>query len=216
MTKDIEKIGILFDLDGVLIDSEGLYSEFWASMDRMYPTGIENFAAYIKGTTLPSILSHFRPEQRDDVERRIHAYEDEIRYPIFPGVIEFLAELKGQGIPSAIVTSSDNVKMEVLFSQHPVLKTAVDVIITGSDVKKSKPDPEGYLTAAKAIGRLPENCFVFEDSLQGLEAGRRAGAVVVGIATTNPRSKVEPLSDITVDNFSDINLKRLLSYAANH
>ena len=64
-------------------------------------------------------------------------------------------------------------------------------LVTGSMVKRSKPDPEGYLTGAQLIGVPIEDCYVFEDSLQGLQAGMSSGATVIGLATTNSRSRLK-------------------------
>ena len=205
-----EKTGVLFDLDGVLVDSEGEYSVFWGGMGDNYGLA-PSFSADIKGTTLGEILLSFPEADREGIVEKLHSFENEMLYPVYPGVMEFLAELKEHSIPSAIVTSSDDVKMSYLFKRHPELKDMVDVIVTGSMVSKSKPDPEGYLTAASLIGRKPEDCFVFEDSMQGLEAGRRSGATVIGIATTNPREKVETVANRTIDGFDGFKLNDMLS-----
>ena len=86
--------------------------------------------------------------------------------------------------------------------------------MTDEDVTASKPDPQGYLLAAERLGAKAGEFAVFEDSFAGLEAGRRAGALVVGVATTNPRETVEPRADITVDTVADITPERLLAQAA--
>lgn len=203
--------GALFDLDGVLIDTEGTYSQFWSSIDRMYPTGIENFAASIKGTTLTEILGHFPTDEiRADVKQRIHDFEATMVYDIMPGVMELLQSLRDNGFPIAIYTSSDNVKMAHLREQHPELLDSVDVIVTGSDVSNSKPHPEGYLSAAKALGCKAENCFVFEDSIQGLEAGRRSGATVIGLATTLPAERLQGKARIILDGLTGFSAQNLL------
>lgn len=207
---NIQNIGVLFDLDGVLVDSEGEYSKFWGGMGERYGLA-PSFSADIKGTTLGEILLSFPEADRQGIVDELHAFESEMLYPVYPGVAEFLAELKAAGIPSAIVTSSDNVKMELLFGRHPELRSAVDHIITGSMVTKSKPDPEGYLKAAELIGIPAERCYVFEDSLQGLEAGRRSGATVIGLATTNPRERITPLADLVLTAFAEMNLDKLLT-----
>ena len=194
---------MLFDLDGVLVDSEGEYSKFWGAMGDRYGL-VATFASDIKGTTIGEILLNFPEADRDGILAALHEFEANMEYPVYPGVIEFLDRLKKAGIPSAIVTSSDNVKMELLFGRRPELREMVDVVITGSMVSHSKPDPEGYLKGAELIGVPIEECCVFEDSMQGLQAGRSSGATVVGIATTNPREKVAPLADITVDRFKEI------------
>lgn len=208
--RNAEETGVLFDLDGVLIDSEGAYTEFWAATGEKYHADLPDFARAIKGTTLTEILSHFAETDRDAVVKAIHDYEDEMVYPVFEGVERLLDGLRRLGIPTAIVTSSDNVKMASLYKQQPWMESAFTTVITGSMVEHSKPDPEGYLKAARAIGRRPECCFVFEDSMQGLEAGRRAGATVVGIATTNPRRDVARIADIVVDSIAEITAERLL------
>ncbi|MDE6321006.1 MAG: HAD family phosphatase [Muribaculaceae bacterium] len=204
-------LAALFDLDGVLIDSEGTYTQFWEEIDLIYPTGIPNYAKVIKGTNLQKILANYPSQQvRDDIVRRIDEFEADMEYPLFDGAERLLMELRKHGIPTAIVTSSSTQKMDSLFVKLPSLREMVDEIVTGSEVKHSKPDPEGYLTAANKLGVSPDDCVVFEDSLQGLEAGRRSGAKVVGIATTNPRSALIGRADIIVDSVADLTLEILI------
>lgn len=203
MNNTYSKKGMLFDLDGVLVDSEGEYSKFWGAMGDRYGL-VSTFASDIKGTTIGEILLNFPEGDRDGILAALHEFESNMEYPVYPGVMEFLGRLKTAGIPSAIVTSSDNVKMELLFGRRPELREMVNVVITGSMVSRSKPDPEGYLKGAELIGVPIEECCVFEDSLQGLQAGRSSGATVIGIATTNSHEKVAPLADITVDRFEEI------------
>lgn len=203
MNNTYSKKGMLFDLDGVLVDSEGEYSKFWGAMGDRYGL-VSTFASDIKGTTIGEILLNFPEGDRDGILVALHEFESNMEYPVYPGVMEFLGRLKKAGIPSAIVTSSDNVKMDLLFGRRPELREMVNVVITGSMVSRSKPDPEGYLKGAELICVPIEECCVFEDSLQGLQAGRSSGATVIGIATTNSREKVAPLADITVDRFEEI------------
>ncbi len=196
----------LFDLDGVLIDSETLYTGFWEKVGKTHHLPSPTFAYDIKGTTLVDILTtHFAdPEVREDVNRMLHQFENEIVYPIFPGALEYVDSLREKGIKAVIVTSSDNKKMEFLFNQHPEFKTHFDAIVTAADVTKSKPDPEPYLIGAAKAGCKPEECVVFEDSFQGIEAGRRAGAYVVGIATTNPAASLEGKADRIVNSLAEL------------
>ena len=196
-------VGFLFDLDGVLVDSEGEYSVFWGGMGSRY--GLHStFAADIKGTTIEEILLNFPEADRQGILDELHCFESEMKYPVFPGVIDFLKAMKQAGIPAAIVTSSDNVKMELLRRRQPELLTYIDYIVTGSMITHSKPHPEGYLRGAELIGVPIEKCYVFEDSLQGLQAGRSSGAKVIGLATTNHIDKVTPLADVTYLHFAHI------------
>ena len=204
-------IGVLFDLDGVLIDSESLYTEFWSGIDRLYPTGIPDFAIAIKGTNLKYILTLFPDGVRDDILRRIHDYEDHMLYPVFDGVDDFLDALAEAGVPMAVVTSSDEVKMGYLFDQQPHFATRFNAIINGSMVTRSKPHPQGYLMGAEAIGVPIERCYVFEDSLQGIEAGRRAGATVIGLTTTLPREVLEGKAHALIDGFTRFTIDDMLA-----
>lgn len=187
----------LFDLDGVLIDSETLYTQFWKRVGERHHLPSPTFAYDIKGTTLNDILTtHFPdPKVRADVDRLLHDFENEIVYPVFPGALEFVDALRAAGLKTVIVTSSDSKKMEFLFRQHPDFPTHFDAIVTACDVTHSKPHPEPYLVGASKAGVKPSECLVFEDSYQGLESGRRAGCKVIGISTTNPASEVRLRSD---------------------
>lgn len=208
-----ENIGFLFDLDGVIIDSEQSYSRFWKSIDHDFPTGIVDFERVIKGTTLYDILDRYfpDPEIRDEVERRCWNLEKEIVYGYEPGAENLLHELKQRQIPAILVTSSDKVKMQHLWQQLPGLRELLAGVIDAEMVTFSKPDPEGYLKGASIAGALPSRCVVFEDSLTGVMAGRAAGAYVVGLSGTLGREKVAPYSDIVLDSLKQLDLDNLIA-----
>lgn len=203
--------GVLFDLDGVLLDSEGLYTIFWQQMDDEYKTGIDNFASYIKGFHLSRILGYFKGDDtRQQVLDKLLDYERNMRFEFFPGAIALVKQLRDAGIPIAIVTSSDHKKMQALYSQHPEFPTLFDQIVTGDMVSKAKPDPQCYLIAAQQIGADINDCVVIEDSRNGLIAGRDSGARVIGIATTMSRDMVAPLCDLMVDDISQLTLEHIM------
>ncbi|MDO4320866.1 MAG: HAD family phosphatase [Bacteroidales bacterium] len=197
---------VLFDLDGVLIDTEGIYTDFWSDIDRRFPTGVDDFAHVIKGNTLSRILDTYFPGSDIQTEIRglLRRQENDMTYNLFDGAIELLEGLRAAGISTAIVTSSNRTKMNHLFDCLPELGRLIDTLVTDEDVTASKPDPQGYLLAARRLQAAEGEFVVFEDSYAGLEAGRRAGAIVVGVATTNPRHGVAPLADVTVDTMADI------------
>lgn len=207
-----QKIGFLFDLDGVIIDSEREYSKIWQKINKEFPTGVENLEQVIKGCTLTKILNeNFETEEiREKVASRLHELEDLMHYDYLPFAREFLEELKRRKIPCALVTSSDNKKMLHLKEELNDILTFFDFIVTGDLVKKSKPSPEGYLLAAAELNIPPQNCVVFEDSLQGVMAGRNAGSYVVGIAGTLPEEKIKPYSNIVINNFNELQLENLI------
>lgn len=195
---------ILFDLDGVLIDSENLYTEFWEKTEKLYPTGIPDFAHVIKGTTLDSILVYFKEDEREDILNRILEFDGRLEYPLFEEAEDFLCELEHKGIPIALVTSSNPEKMSQLFRQYPGFAGHFAAIVNGSMVHHGKPDPEGYLLAAKMLGQVPEHCVVVEDSLQGIRAGLNAGCEVWGLYTTLPREAIAPEATYVFANIAEV------------
>lgn len=205
-------LAALFDLDGVLIDTEGIYTEIWNDIEKEYPTGVENFALRIKGNTLPNILATYYPDAKVQrkVVQKLKDSEEKMEYRIFDGVIEFLVDLCANDISAAIVTSSNNAKMQRLFEALPRFKFFFDTIITDADVRKGKPNPECYLTAASRLGVAPDKCVVFEDSFAGLKAGRAAGASVVALATTNSKESLEGQADLIISSFREIKVKQLI------
>ena len=206
--------GVLFDLDGVLVDTEGIYTEFWHNIgNEVYPTGIPDFANVIKGSTLPTILSTYFPDPKisEDIVNRLKVHEQTMPYRLVPGVREFLNSLMERGIPAAIVTSSGEMKMNHLFDAIPDFRAFFHTVLTDRDVVKSKPDPEGYLKAAAAINRPINDCYVFEDSYSGVKAGMASGATTIALATTTPLEKLQNMDDAVIDGFSGFTFDNMLA-----
>ncbi|MCI6856215.1 MAG: HAD family hydrolase [Bacteroidales bacterium] len=205
--------GVLFDLDGVVVDSESIYTQFWSDIDKLYPTGVENFAIAIKGNTLQRILADYFPDNdvKQDILERIKDFEINMRYKPFAEAIRFINELKRNQFRIAIVTSSSQKKMDNLYAQNPGFREMFDAVVTGDMVSHSKPDPEPYLLGAEAIGVAPESCYVFEDSISGIESGIRAGATVIGLATTLPYDKIEGKAHLTINDFTGFHVGDMLS-----
>lgn len=206
-----QQLAFLFDLDGVLIDSENEYTRIWQVVEEEYPTGIENFAIRIKGTTLENILSTYYPdpETRAKVEARLYELEGKMHYDYTPGARCLLDSLRVLHIPAVMVTSSNDVKLRHLWEQHPEMLNDFVKIIDGDMVTRSKPDPEGYLLGAEAAKTLPAHCVVVEDSLQGVKAGHAAGAYVIGVAGTLPADTLRPWCDEVVTSLTEIDVDKL-------
>ena len=199
----------LFDFDGVLMDTETQYTRFWDDAGKKF-VDIDGFGHIIKGQTLVQILGKYFADH-SEADRRlivdmINDFERNMVFEFIPGAWEFLAELMQAGIPSAIVTSSNDQKMSQVYKAHPQLHTMVDAVLISEHFSRSKPDPECFLKGMEILGAIPQETFVFEDSLHGINAGRASGAHVIGLATTNPREVIAPLCDIVIDDFRHFTL----------
>lgn len=197
-------VAVLFDFDGTLVDTEPQYSLFWGEQGRRYHPEVANFDRLIKGQTLEQIFNgHFShiPEVQPRIVEELNEFEKTMSFNYIPGAKEYVMRLRSQGMKTAIVTSSNDMKMNSAFASLPELKEMFDLILTADMFTRSKPDPDCFLTAASRLGCKPEECIVFEDSLHGLQAARSAGARVVGLATTLPAEKIEPLADEVWTNF---------------
>ncbi|GHT48486.1 phosphatase [Bacteroidia bacterium] len=196
----------LFDLDGVILDTESQYDVFWKKTAEKYQLGIENFEQLIKGTTLPNIIakyfSHLPEEQQKEVETTNRAFDVQLKMYTIPGALEFLAKLKKSGAKMGLVTSSSDEKLEYVFRELPI-KQYFDTVVSADRITRGKPDPMCYLLAAKDLDVLPENCYVFEDSFNGIQSGKAAGMKVIGLATTNPAESIQADCIQVIPDFQD-------------
>ncbi len=200
--KDNKYKAALFDLDGVVLDTETQYTDFWGSQCRLYHPELPGLEHKIKGQTLTEILDkYFDVVQRVSIVKKLDDFESQMQLNYIPGFLKFIIYLRNKGIKTAVVTSSNVVKMNVVYCQHPEFKMLFDRILTSEDFEKSKPDPDCYLKAAAVFGVSPEECIGFEDSFNGLKAVRASGAYTVGLATTNPAESIAPLADEVIDDF---------------
>ena len=203
----------LFDLDGVVFDTEPQYTEFWGSQCRLYHPERPGLEHEIKGSTLTQIYDRWFSGPLEAVQPvvtdRLNAFEAQMRFEYIDGFEALIADLHAHGVKTAVVTSSNQPKMESVYRAQPGFKQLFDAILTSEDFEYSKPHPDCYLKAAARFGISPEACVVFEDSFNGLKSGRAAGMKVVGVATTNPREAIAPLSDMQVSDYQGLDYQSL-------
>lgn len=203
---------ILFDCDGVLLDTESQYTEMWGSVGKELFPDVPDFALRVKGQTLASIKEQWL--NNDDalvaqMQQLLDGLEVNMRYEYVAGAEDFVRECRAAGLKTALVTSSNARKMACVYAARPEFRTSFDTVIIAEDVVHSKPAPDGYLLAAKRFGLPPHECAVFEDSLNGLRAGRASGARVVGLSTTLPVTEIVPLADLVIPDFSHFSVQDL-------
>ncbi len=185
--------GAIFDMDGLLIDSERLWQEVWHELAAERGiTLTERFAAEVCGTggkqTLAAISHHFPgadlKELMRECSRRAYRREED-GVPLKKGARTILAGLRGMGCRLALASSSPMDRIEHVLGLAGVLD-CFEVVASGREVPNGKPAPDVFLLAAERLGAAPEACYVFEDSLSGVEAGWRSGARTIMVPDLVP------------------------------
>ena len=198
----------LFDLDGVVFDTEPQYTIFWGAQCREFHPEHPGLEHEIKGQTLVQIydawFSGELQEKQAVITERLNLYEQQMDYIYVPGFEDYVKKLRTRGVKTAVVTSSNRIKMEAVYERHPEFKGLFDAILTSEDFERSKPDPDCYLKAANRLGVSVKDSVVFEDSFNGLKSGRAAGMYVVGLATTNPAEAISPYADKVVKDYHEL------------
>jgi pseudouridine-5'-monophosphatase len=207
----------IFDLDGTLLDFEGISSQALSTvLGRQKKVFTRDMHASILGTP----ASFWSKKLVDDLditgitpEQLVIEYHEEVtllfpRMQMMPGAEVLLKTLKRLNIPIAIATSSASHTVPLKIKHHPVIQECVSVIVTGDDpeLERGKPNPDIFLLAAKRLGFLDSaSCVVFEDAPSGVTAGIRAGMRTVAI----PDSRY--LSQETIEKFhKDIDMHSLV------
>ena len=212
--KKERQIAALFDLDGVVLDTENQYSTYWGKVGKIYHPEIEHFERVIKGQTLAQIYERFFQGKLAPLQEKItpelNIFEENMTFPYISGVKDFILSLRKEGISTAVVTSSNEKKMNNVYLSKPEFKSLFDRILTADMFKASKPAPDCFLLAAEVLMAEPGNCVVFEDSFHGLEAGKRAKMKVVGLSTTNTRETIKDLADIVIPDFKHFTVNDMI------
>ena len=199
----------LFDLDGVVFDTEPLYTLFWRNLDKRLRPNIDNFEHIIKGQTLVQIYDKYfagEEKKQEEITAFVNEYEQNMSFNYITGFEDFVKDVRSKGIKTAVVTSSNLEKMLNVYNKHPEFKGYFDEILTSEDFEESKPSPDCYFKAAARFGVSPKECIVFEDSFNGLRSGIASGARVIGLATTNSMAEIEPYTKEVISNYDGFTL----------
>ena len=206
-------IAALFDFDGVIMDTETQYTVFWNEQGLKY-LNEEDFGRRIKGQTLVQIYEKYfstLPEAQQEITAKLNVFEKQMSYEYIPGVEAFIADLHRHDVKIAVVTSSNEEKMQNVYNAHPEFKGMVDRILTGEMFARSKPAPDCFLLGMEIFESTPDNTYVFEDSFHGLQAGMTSGATVIGLATTNSREAITGKAHYIMDDFTGMTYDKLLT-----
>ncbi|MBI1282277.1 MAG: HAD-IA family hydrolase [Anaerolineaceae bacterium] len=180
---------LLFDMDGVVIDTHHSVTVFWEALARQYHIELTEdiFAQHIYGTpavhTLSKCFSHLSTDEHKTVLESLARYESQLVYREVKGITRFLRALNQHQILTALVTSAEPRKVRNVVDQLG-LEGLFSTIVTADDVKIGKPDPQCYLLAAQRLNKTPDQCVVFEDAVSGVKAGVAAGMLCIGIQSS--------------------------------
>lgn len=215
--------GLLFDMDGVLVDNLDVHKRAFRLFFSRYGVdkSIEELSRMF-GKGNDDIMRELMPA--DVVERvglRELGYEKEAIYreiyapTIAPtrGLTEFLSESRRRGLKCAVGSSGCMANVDFVLDGCGI-RDSFEAVVAGDRVSRCKPDPEIYLTAAAALGLAPVECIVFEDAEAGIEAGKRAGMKVVALSTTFPADFLrDTAADLIVDDFTQVDIDMLAGLA---
>ena len=193
--KQMQLKGILFDMDGVLVDSEEYIFEATKLMlaehgitakkeDASHFVGMgEN--KYITGIAK---MNGFDVDIERDKARTYQIYEEISRGKLYalPGALKFIEACVFKGLKLAVASSADKVKVMINLREIGLSGDNFQAIVTGEDVELKKPFPDIYIKAAKMIGLKPQECLVVEDAVSGVKAGKAAGAKCLALTTSFP------------------------------
>lgn len=207
----------LFDLDGTLVETETQYTIFWGNTARKYRPDIPRLEYIIKGTTLVQIYNNYFPDPQwqAEITRGLDEFEGQMKFPFIPGAIDFLRDLKRNGVKLAVVTSSNMKKMEVAKREIPEMMSLFDRILTSEDFAASKPHPDCYIKGAEVFGCSTDECIVFEDAFTGLQAGMSSGIFTIGVATYNGRDVIQDKCHHVIDNFEGLTYESVAELLSN-
>ena len=194
--------GAIFDMDGLLIDTEKLYLRYWKQSAADFGYNMRDEHVYAirslaRKYSIPKLKGFFGEDfPTEDVRAHrtelINAHIAEHGIDLKKGVFELLDYLRDNGVILAVATATPR-ERTLKYLEKIGAAERFDAVVCGDMVTSGKPDPEIYLTAARKLGIPPENCAAFEDSPNGLKAARAAGCHVVMIPDmTQPQTEDEP------------------------
>ncbi len=201
---------ILWDMDGVLVDTADLHFRAWRRLLSELGRSLteEEFRATFglrNDLILRDLLGDTPAGEIERLSYRKEAFFREQaagRVRPLPGAVELVRRAREAGRRMAVVTSTPRANIDLVL-ESAGLAGNFDAIVAAEDVSQGKPDPEGFLLAARMLSVAPERCLVIEDAPGGIEAARRAGMCSLAVATTHRRQELAA-ADSVVDSLSEV------------
>jgi beta-phosphoglucomutase len=215
--KGENNLAVIFDMDGVVVDNTKYHVLSWQNFCRSYGVNISRkfVVTRILGRIGKEIYPLVIKEPLSEKEMKAFSKKREAWYrkmyskAIKPtkGLLPFLEHLRKNGIKIALATAAPPANVKFVLSRTKTRKY-FKVIIDDTGVKRGKPHPDIFLKAARKLKINPKSCIVFEDAMLGIEAAKKAGMKVVGVATSHKASELKH-TDMVIKDFTRINLGSL-------
>jgi beta-phosphoglucomutase len=210
MTGCSGKLGVIFDMDGVLVDTGWAHQQAWFDVAAMEGLPMsEQFFRSTFGMQNAAILPMLRPGISASEVKRLSEWKErryrevaKSRPDLAPGTLALLQDLKRHGFRLAIGSSAPPENLDVFWDAH-ALADYFDARVTSEQVTESKPSPQTFLRAAEKLGLAPARCAVVEDAVQGVQAARAGGMPVVALTTTHKREDLAQ-ADHVVGGLTDL------------
>jgi len=223
MTKATEPMGVIFDMDGVLVDSYRAHWESWQFMAHELDKGLteEQFVSTFGRTSREIIAEHWgadclSADEIADFDRRKEALYRQIvhrNFPAMDGAIELLRDLHAARMRLAVGSSGppENVALAV---ERLGAEQYFHALVTGKDVTKGKPDPQVFLIAAKRLGVPPEKCAVVEDAPVGISAANAAKMASIALVSTGHTPESVSHALLVVRSLRELSAARIVGLIA--
>lgn len=205
---------LLFDLDGTLIDSEFFHYECWneilneSGISLTYDDWLKNYAGVPLPTNAKNLIEryHITADLAQIIERREKLTLERLKTKdvnLMPYVEGFLKEFSEKGYTMALVTSSPRQDVDAIFKRNGI-GSYFKMIITRSDVTKSKPDPESYLVCCEKLSLAAEECLVFEDTINGVRSAKAAGLTCFAVQSNSEDHQKLSVADKIFLDFNEV------------
>jgi len=206
-------LAVIFDMDGVLVDTYAAHYESWQRMARRDGLDFtrEDFAATF-GRTSREIIAHFWGDGRyseaqmaelDDLKEAALREIIAADFPAMPGARELLDELHASAVKLAVGSSGPAENVDLVLERLDA-RRLFDAIVTADDVTRGKPDPQVFLIAAEKLAIAPQRCVVVEDARQGVEAAKAAGMSCVGMLSTGRTAESLRAADMLISSLGEL------------
>ena len=212
----MKNFAVIFDMDGVLIDSSQIVFESFNKILEPHNFRIneEEYKQYL-GITAQGLCNKWKKEYGLDFTAEFIADETTRLQmnvlkskPMDPSALNFLKELKRGFIPIGLGTSSPRIRAEKILESLGI-KNFFGAIVTGDEVIEHKPNPEIFLKVSEKLGIAPEKCIVIEDAINGVEAAKRGKMKAIAYLTGNHKEEEFKHSDFILRSFSELSLEKI-------